>query len=103
MKARHRFSDSGNAAAKKEINRQIVEQKEKFMKGVDAQILWTAHTLLGFGKKRLERLYRAIIRDYIEACEFFETTDTFPAELKLEKLGVNLEELRKEQQLWQKK
>ena len=103
MKVHHKFNSSVSAAAKKEINRQIVEQKEKFMNGVDAQILWTAHTTFGFGKVRLERFYRAVIRDYVEACEFFETTDTFPAECKLEKLGVNLEELRKEQPLWQKK
>ena len=103
MKARYRFSDGETAAAKKEIRRQIVEEKESFMRGVDAQILWTLHNTLGLGKIRLKRVYRDIIRDYIEMCEFFETTGTIPAEIKLARLGVNLDELRKEHQLWQKK
>ena len=55
MKARYGFNSQSKAAMKQEIRRQIVEQKEIFMNGIDAVILWFLHAELGHGKIRLER------------------------------------------------
>ena len=96
MKARYGFTSQSKKAMRLEINRQIVEQRDQFMNDVDAMILWTARTELGFGKKRLERFYRAVIRNYKEMCERYQMDDTYPAEYKLREIGVDLNKLREE-------
>ena len=55
MKARYGLNSQSRKAMKSEINRQIVEQKDKFIEDVDTMVLWTLRTELGFGKKRIER------------------------------------------------
>lgn len=96
MKPRYNPTPQSKKAMILEINRQIVEQENKFIQGIDAMILWTLHKELGFGKKRLERFYKAVIRNYKELCKYFEMDDTYPAEQKLREIGVDLDKLRKE-------
>lgn len=96
MKSRYGFTSQGKKAMRREINRQLLEQKDEFMKDIDAMILWTFRVELGFGKKRLKRIYRAVIRNYKEMCKIYETDDTYPAEYKLREIGVDLRELRAE-------
>ena len=96
MKARYGFNSQSRSAMKQEIRRQIVEQKEIFMDGIDAVILWFLHAELGHGKTRLERDYKRICEVYREMCRFYETDETFPAELKLKEMGIDVEKLRKE-------
>lgn len=96
MKSRYAFNSQSRDAMKKEINRQILIQQDKLMNGIDAMVLWTLHNELGFGKKRLERFYKAVCSNYLEMCAFFETDDTYPAEQKLREIGVDLDRLRKE-------
>jgi hypothetical protein len=96
MKSRYGFTSQGKKAMIREINRQTLEQKDEFMKDIDAMILYTLHAELGFGKKRLERFYKAVIRNYKDMCAFYETDDTYPAEYKLREIGVDLRELRAE-------
>lgn len=96
MKARYGLNSQSRKAMKSEINRQIVEQKDKFIEDVDTMVLWTLRTELGFGKKRIERFYRAIIRNYKEMCKHYQMEDTYPAEFKLREIGVDLNKLREE-------
>ena len=96
MKARYGFTSQSKKAMIQEINRQIVEQEDKFIQNIDALILWTLHKELNFGKKRLERFYRAVIKNYKSLCEYFEMDDTYPAEYRLRQIGVDIDKLRKE-------
>jgi hypothetical protein len=96
MKARYGFSSQGSAAMKKEIRRQIAEQEDKYIKGIDTMFLWALHVEFGFGKKRLERAYKAIGREYEQMRKFFETDEVFPAEYKLKEIGIDMEKLRNE-------
>lgn len=96
MRARYGFTSQSKKAMIQEINRQIVEQQDKFIQEIDAMILYTLYVELGFGKKRLERFYKAVIRNYKELCKFYEMDDTYPAEYKLREIGVDLDKLRKD-------
>ena len=42
-------------AMTKEINRQIAENYKQWLVNLDAMVLWTLHTYLGFGEKRLKQ------------------------------------------------
>lgn len=95
MKVRTYFSPTGQTAMIHEINRQILEQKSKFMSDIDAVILWTLHTEYGFGKTRLKRFYDAVIQNYNEMCSFYEMDDTYLAVHNLREIGIDLDELRK--------
>ena len=99
MKARYGFTSQSKKAMIREINRQTLEQQDKFIQAIDAMILWTLHLELGFGKKRLKRFYNAVIRNYKEMCEYYQMDDTYPAEYKLREIGVDLDELRKENEV----
>ena len=96
MKTRNYFAPQGRAAMIREINQQILEQKEKFISDLDAVILLGLHKEFGFGKTRLERAYKSIIRNYKEMCSFYETDDIYPAKQILREIGVDLDKLRKE-------
>lgn len=60
MKARLpvRLSKSQREAMNREINRQILENDTKFAMDADASVLWTLHTVFGFGKKKVEKVLR---------------------------------------------
>ena len=96
MKARYALNSQSKDAMKKEINRQILIQQDKFLNCIDAMVLWTLRVELGFGKERLERFYKAVCLNYREMCSFFAMNDTYPAEYKLREIGVDLDKLRKE-------
>lgn len=80
----------------REIDRQIVEREDLFYSDVDAAILWGMHVELKLGKKRLKRVYNAIIQNYKDMCKYYETDEAYPAKIKLREIGVDLEEWRKE-------
>ena len=46
-------------------------------------VLWTLHVYLGFGKKRLERFYRDMLKEHIHMREVYEMDDTYPERYKL--------------------
>ena len=99
MKSRYGFTSQGKKAMVKEINRQILEQQEKFLQDIDVMVLWTLRKELGFGKKRLERFYKAVLRNYKELCKVYEMDDVYPAEYKLREIGVDIDKLRNENKL----
>ena len=94
MKARYGMSSQSNAAMKKEIKRQILEQEENYFDGLMAIMLWSMHINRGYGAKRLEKVYYEVWETYDKMRKFFETNDTFPAEYKLKEIGVDMEKLR---------
>lgn len=96
MNARIRLTAKEEKIMLKEIKREIVAQRKEFFHDIDTMILWTLHVELGFGKKRLERFYHAVIRNYREMCKTFEMDNPYPAECKLKEIGVDMDELRKE-------
>ena len=86
-----------SVAARREIKRQILEAQNQYDDLSDALMLWTLHTEFGFGKDRLERFYRAFLTQNKELQKYYMTDSVFPANAKLEALGVNLKQIRKEQ------
>lgn len=95
MKARWKGTDGQRAAMNKEIRRQILENEENYTLGLGAVMLWALHEEFGFGKGRLLRLWRAFWRIYKEMREFFEMDSTLPIERKLNKIGIDMDELKK--------
>lgn len=60
-------------------------------------VLWTLHVYLGFGKKRLERFYRDMLKEHIHMREVYEMDDTYPERYKLKELcNVDVEALNNE-------
>ena len=84
------------SAAIVEINRQLLEQEEKYSLDLDAMILWTLHKCYGFGKKRLEDFYRAMVEEHIRMRKFYEMNDTYPEQYKLREIGVDVAALNQE-------
>ena len=101
MKARlpARLSKSQREAMNREINRQILENDEKFAMDADASVLWTLHTVFGFGKKRLRKFYEENLKMHNEMREYYEfnTDDTFwLCRNKLKEYGIDIEKWYKE-------
>lgn len=78
--------ERATAAAIHEINRQILEHDEAYSLDIDAMVLWTLHVYLGFGKKRLERFYRNMIKEHVHMRELYKMDDTYPERSKLKEL-----------------
>lgn len=86
--------ERATAAAIHEIDRQILEHDEAYSLDIDAMVLWTLHVYLGFGKKRLERFYRDMLKEHIHMREVYEMDDTYPERYKLKELcNVDVEAL----------
>lgn len=89
--------DRATAAAIHEIDQQILERDTAYSLDIDAMILWTLHVHCGFGKKRLEDFYRAMVVEHLRMREFYEIDDTFPERYILkERCGVDVEALNAE-------
>lgn len=92
--AQQTAKDKAVAAALHEINRQILEQDEKYSLDMDAMVLWTLHVCCGFGKKRLEKFYEDMLKEHIRMREYYEIDDTYPERYKLKELcDVDVEAL----------
>ncbi len=86
--------DRATKAALHEINKQILEQDEKFSLDMDAMVLWTLHVFCGFGKKRLEKFYEDMLKEHIRMRDYYEIDDTYPERYKLKELcDVDVEAL----------
>ena len=97
MNVRIPASGKITAAMQKEIKRQILDAQSQYDDLTDALMLWTLHTEFGFGKDRLERFYRAFLAQNKELQKYYMTDSVFPANAKLEAMGVDLKQIRKEQ------
>ena len=102
MKARIKLNlpNNVNKALSDEINKQILEHDSSFSVDSDAAVLWTLHTVFGFGKKRLRRFWEACysehqnVREYYMADSSEETA--WICRSKLKEIGVDIEKWYKE-------
>lgn len=102
----HRWTPSApeKRAMLEEINRQILERDEEYWLNFDACILWTLHKHLGFGEKRLKRIFMAFNDDHKQLREYYEIGDDaggngFVARRMLKQDGIDLEAWEKEAEL----
>ena len=83
-----------------EINRQLVEADRKYANEVDAMVLYTLHTHLGFGAKRLRRFYEALCTEHDNLVRHYEMPDDYSwlCMQKLKEIGVDVEQWNKEKE-----
>lgn len=92
------LSKEEQRAMTEEINRQIAEQYKDWLVNLDAMVLWTLHTHLGFGKKRLKRFYKAFTKQHLELMQYYECDgdDGSLCIHKLKDIGIDLNAWAKE-------
>lgn len=83
-------------AMQHEINQQCLEADARLALDVDTVVLWTLHTHLGFGVKRLHDFYVAMAAEHRRMRQFYEMDDLYPERQKLKELGADLEAWQKE-------
>ena len=101
MKSRvpYQLTSKERKAMNDEINRQIAESHSKYLTEVDAMVLYTLHTELGFGKERLRRFWEALSINHKELIKRYEMPDDFPwlcSYFLKQNLGIDIEEWDKE-------
>ncbi len=101
MKARLpvNFTTSQKAAYTAEINRQILENDEKFERDRVAVILWTLHTEFGFGEKRLKKFWKSLYVQHQKLREYYQmmpSDDGWLCKRKLKDSGIDIDEWYKE-------
>ena len=79
-----------------EINQQCLEADAKLALDVDSMVLWTLHTHLGFGPKRLHGFYLAMAAEHRRMRECYEMDSLYPERRKLKELGADVEQWQKE-------
>lgn len=93
----YKLSKAENEALKREINKQIAEQDEKYQNYYDAMVLYTLYESFGFGKKRLRMFYDKLIEKHKELQQQYEMNQVAWICLKkLKDIGVDIEEWNKE-------
>lgn len=92
------LSKEEQRAMNAEINRQIAENYKEWLVNLDAMVLWTLHTYLGFGEKRLKQFYKEFTKQHIELMQYYEC-DGDDGRLcihKLKGIGIDLKAWAKE-------
>lgn len=98
MKARRRMSSAERRAMNQEINRQLIERNDEWLVDVEAMVLLVLHEHYGFGNKRLLRFREHFIEECKEMRRYYEMDDvSYPAKVRLKKLGIDVEQLYREQ------
>lgn len=87
-----------------EINKEILKRDAEYWLNFDACILWTLHKSLGFGEKRLKKIFTDFNRDHQALREYYEVGDDaagngFIARRMLKEDGIDLEAWEKEEGL----
>jgi hypothetical protein len=100
MKARTRWQPTAKErkAMNEEINRQLIEADRKYTNDFDAMVLYTLHTHLGFGKKRLRKFWEAFKTEHDKLIEYYQmpSEGAWLADYKLKEIGVDVAEWNKE-------
>ena len=88
------------AEAKEEATDLVLKHWEEFCKNADVAILYTLHTVFGFGKKRCERFYKALIKNQFEMIDNFrcdgDDSHYWVMEARLKWAGIDVQALQKE-------
>jgi hypothetical protein len=86
--------DRATQAAIHEIDQQILDRDKQYSLDIASMVLWTLHVHCGFGKKRLESFYRAMVQEHLRMRKCYELDDTYPERYKLkEQCEVDVEAL----------
>ena len=99
MKARVPWQPSNKQrkVMKAEINKQILMANAQYDEDIDAVVLFTLHSHLGFGKKRLRRFWEALQQNRDDMVKHYQMPDyPFICHKVLEEIGVNIKEWSKE-------
>lgn len=100
MKARTRWQPTARErkAMNEEINRQLIEADRKYTNDFDAMVLYTLHTHLGFGKKRLRKFWEAFKTEHDKLIEYYQMPGegAWLADYKLKEIGIDVAEWNKE-------
>ena len=94
-KAKEDAKKKATEAALHEIDQQILERDLAYSLDLDAMVLWSMHKYLGFGKKRLTRFFFQMVQEHVNMRKFYEMDDTYPEQMKLKDLGVDVVTLNK--------
>ena len=82
---------------KAEIKKQILLENKQYDIDIDAVVLYTLYSHLGFGKKRLRRFWEALKKNRDEMVKHYQMPDyPFICHKALEEIGVNIKEWSKE-------
>ena len=81
-------------ATKAEIKKQVLLANEQYDIDIDTVVLYTLHTHLGFGKKRLRRFWEALKTNRDEMVKHYQMPDDYPwlCRKALEAIGVDIKE-----------
>lgn len=90
------MSPNMQRAMEHEINQQCLEADARLALDVDTMVLWTLHTHLGFGVKRLHDFYLAMAAEHRRMREYYQMDDLYPERYKLKELGADVEAWQKE-------
>lgn len=82
----------GKAAMDHEIHQQLLEKDKVFCKDVDTMVLWTLHSVYGWGPKRLKDFYICMFREHLRMRDYYEMDELYPERYKLKEKGVDLDE-----------
>lgn len=76
-----------------EINKQIIEREQEFFLNYDCMVLWTLHTHLGFGEKRLKRFYEVFSKQHKDLMDYYMCDDDSGklCKYKLECIGCDVQ------------
>ena len=83
-----------------ECRKKLLELDEEFSADYEAAILWQLHEMFGFGQSRLIRFYKAFATMHEQLRKHYEISQDEQGWLYRQKLlgiGVDVDELRKEQ------
>ncbi len=78
-----------------EINRQILENDERFSIDLDSTVLYTLSKFFGFGEKRLKRFWELFLREHIALREYYQIDpedDGWLCRKFLKDKGIDIEE-----------
>lgn len=92
------FNTKEQKAVDKEVTNQLSEYLRAHHTEMDALFLWSMHTQLKFGKKRLIRFYKTFVSSINDLAHRYEIEDNLQDKIwitkhQLKEIGVDLEEL----------
>ena len=93
------FTKDEQKAIDLEVRRELLEFHEKYLRELDAVILWVLHVKLGFGHERLKRFYTDFSKEIRSMSQFYDMEGeelTWVMTEKLKKYGIDLVEWENE-------
>ena len=98
-----KMSKSQSATLNREIRDELLRLNEKYEQDFDVILVYVLNKELGFGKKRIKRLYHQFINNRIELRRFYaddnnsdSKIDIFAMNKQLEKKGIYLTQMFEE-------